>query len=155
MGEKMIARFAPLRPVVFALAVAVLPCGAVDAADLTVAIANLRNDHGNVLAGLYGSADQWPDGVTVADATVTAASGTVTIVFHNLPPGVYAVSAYHDENANGIFDTNALGFPLEGFAFSNDVRPFLSAPMFEAAAIDLGTEDESITMHMQYWHAPE
>jgi uncharacterized protein (DUF2141 family) len=155
MEGEMVGRFTTPRPLALALALAALPFGGVDAADLTVTIAKIRNNHGNILAGLYGSADQWPDGTTVADATAKAASGKVTIIFHNLPPGTYAVSAFHDENANGKFDTNDLGFPLEGFAFSNDVKPFLSAPMFEAAAIDVGATSKSITMRMQYWRRPE
>jgi uncharacterized protein (DUF2141 family) len=151
----MVVRFATPRALALALAFATLPLASVDAADLTVTITKIRNGHGNILAGLYGNADQWPDGMTVADATAKAASGKVTIIFRDLSPGTYAVSAFHDENANGKFDTNAFGFPLEGFAFSNNVRPFLSAPMFEAAAIDLGTTNKSIAMRMQYWHASE
>ena len=117
----MVVRFATPRPLALALAFATLPLASVDAADLTVTITKIRNDHGNILAGLYGGADQWPDGMTVADATVKAVSGKAVIIFHDLPPGTYAVSAFHDENANGKFDTNTLGFPLEGFAFSNNV----------------------------------
>ena len=62
-----------------------------------------------------------------------------SVVFkYDLPPGVYAVNAFHDENNNGKFATNFIGLPLEGYGFSNDVRPnLLSAPSFNKAAFEL------------------
>src|SRR3954470_16244540 len=32
-----------------------------------------------------------------------------------LPPGVYAVAVYHDQNDNHDFDRSAIGLPVEGF----------------------------------------
>ena len=43
-------------------------------------------------------------------------------MFDNLPPGTYAVGAYHDENNNDHMDTDFLGLPSEGYALSNGVR---------------------------------
>jgi uncharacterized protein (DUF2141 family) len=129
-------------------------CGSVvvaQAADLTVIIEGMHTSDGDVLVGVYGKAEDWPDGKTVAEGKAKAAP-TVRFTFTDLPPGPYAVSAFHDENGNGKFDTNEVGFPLEGFAFSNDVHPFLSAPMFEAAAFDLDAKGTTVTLHMQYWH---
>jgi uncharacterized protein (DUF2141 family) len=120
------------------------------AATLVVVVAGVRNSHGNVEIGVYSDAKEWPDGKTVVEGRLAAAP-EVRFTFPNLAPGDYAVSGFHDENANGKFDTNAVGFPLEGFAFSNDLKPFLSAPMFEAAAVTLGEGETTITIHMQYW----
>src|SRR5260221_10400043 len=41
------------------------------------------------------------------------------------------------------FDQNFLGLPLEGYAFSQNVRPFLSAPRFDAAAVELRSEEHT------------
>ncbi len=76
--------------------------------------------------------------------------GEVEAVFTNLPPGTYAVAAYHDENANGEFDQGFLGFPLEGYGFSNDARGFLSAPSFSSAAVILGKDGETIRLRLSY-----
>lgn len=120
------------------------------AADLTVVVEGVRNDSGDVLLSVYGSQNQWPDGNAVADETEAASRGRVTFTIKDLSPGTYAISAFHDENGNGKLDMNFFGFPLEGFAFSNDARPVLSAPSFRAAAVRLGDGDQTISMHMQY-----
>jgi len=49
-----------------------------------------------------------------------------------VPAGEYAIALYHDENNNGKCDRNFFGIPKEGFAFSNNVKPFLSAPSFKS-----------------------
>jgi uncharacterized protein (DUF2141 family) len=41
----------------------------------------------------------------------------------NLPPGRYAAFAFHDGNGNGKVDANFVGVPIEGFGFSNNIRP--------------------------------
>jgi len=124
------------------------------AADLVVVIDGVRNDKGNVEATLYASAAEWPDGKPAADFQVEAKSGEVILTFRDVAPGTYAITAFHDENRNGKLDTNIFGFPLEGFAFSNDVHPFLASPAFKAAAFPVGTGAATITIHMQYLSRP-
>jgi uncharacterized protein (DUF2141 family) len=119
-------------------------------AELIVVIDGVRNDKGDVIVSVYASPKQWPDGNSVADLKEEARLGSLTFRVHDLPPGTYGVTAFHDENRNGKLDTNFFGFPLEGFAFSNDVHPILSSPSFKAVSIQLGESDETITMHMQY-----
>jgi uncharacterized protein (DUF2141 family) len=120
------------------------------AADLVVVIDGVRNDKGDVEATLYGSAAEWPDGRAVADLQEDAKRGEVVLTFRDLAPGTYAITAFHDENRNGKLDTNFFGYPLEGFAFSNDVHPILASPAFKAAAFPVGTGAATITIHMQY-----
>jgi uncharacterized protein (DUF2141 family) len=124
------------------------------AADLIVVVDGVRNEKGDIEATLYASAAEWPDGKPVADVQVDAKPGQVTLKFPSVPAGTYAVAAFHDENRNGKLDTNVFGFPLEGFAFSNDVHPFLSSPAFTAAAFPIGTGAVTITIHMQYLSGP-
>jgi len=107
------------------------------AAELTVIVDNVRNDKGFVRLSVYASADEWPDKSTKNhDQVKPAKAGPVAFKF-NLPSGVYAVNAFHDENGNGKFDTNILGMPKEGYGFSNDVRPTYKAPSFESCAFRL------------------
>jgi uncharacterized protein (DUF2141 family) len=58
-------------------------------------------------------------------------------VFEGLPPGRYAVAAYHDVDGNGRLDTRMLGLPSEPYGFSNDVGR-LGPPDFEAALVAVG-----------------
>jgi uncharacterized protein (DUF2141 family) len=118
--------------------------------ELVVVVDGIRNDKGDIEVTVYDRPEQWPSGRSVADVKEDARQGSVTVTIRDLPPGTYGITAFHDENSNGKLDTNFFGFPLEGFAFSNNVHPFLTSPAFKAVAIQLGTSNETITMHMQY-----
>lgn len=48
-----------------------------------------------------------------------------------LAPGDWAVALTQDTNNNDKLDKNLLGIPTEPYAFSNNVRPHLSASSFE------------------------
>jgi uncharacterized protein (DUF2141 family) len=119
-------------------------------AELAIVVDGVRNDKGDIIVSVYSSPKQWPNGKSVVDLKEQAKLGSVTFKVHDLPAGTYGITAFHDENRNGKLDTNFFGFPLEGFAFSNDVHPLVSSPSFRSVAIELGSSDETITMHMQY-----
>ena len=50
---------------------------------------------------------------------------TATCKIDHLKPGQYSAFIVHDRNQNGKMDSNFVGYPLEPFAFSNDIRPQL------------------------------
>ena len=81
---------------------------------------------------------------------VRRASEPISVVFDNLPPGTYAVGAFHDENANDHLDTNFLGLPEEGYALSNGVRAVTSKPTFQQAAFTVGDQGAAIALHIRY-----
>lgn len=121
------------------------------AAPLTVTVDNLRSAKGDVRLSVFASAAEWPDNSAAANDKVEPAQ-IGGVVFHfDLPPGTYAIACFHDENANGKFDQNFLGIPLEGYGFSNNLHPFLSAPTFDAASFVLPAEGTALTIHMIYW----
>jgi uncharacterized protein (DUF2141 family) len=72
------------------------------------------------------------------------------IDFTSIPPGKYALVCYHDENNNGKFDETILGMPKEGYCFSNNVKPTLSAPNFSQCAFDYKGGDQSLSITMIY-----
>jgi uncharacterized protein (DUF2141 family) len=53
--------------------------------------------------------------------------------FKKIPPGIYAISAFHDENSNEELDTNFLGIPTESWVTSRDASAVLGPPSFDAA----------------------
>lgn len=71
-------------------------------------------------------------------ASVPAQAGETTVVVKDVPPGTWAVLAYHDENANGELDRNLVGIPKERYGFSRDARSKFGPPRFEDAVIELG-----------------
>lgn len=140
------------------------------AATLTVTVLGLRSNAGELLIGVYDSADGFrsaladsatksallPEKWRVVGASLRAKVGSQSIAFKELPPGRYAIIVFHDENDNGLLDENAMGVPVEGYGFSNDAQGFLSAPSFNAAAITLQPSDEIIdaSISLIYPRAP-
>jgi uncharacterized protein (DUF2141 family) len=132
----------------FALA---LRAGAAMAADVTVTVDQIESAQGKVYVTLWGSKETWlDDQKSLQNIGQPAAVGSVTFVMHDVAPGRYAIATFHDENGNGQMDFNFIGYPTEGYAFSHDIRPFLSAPSFDSCAFDVGIDDAAVTIHMVY-----
>ena len=107
------------------------------AATLTVEVTNARSEQGFVSAALYQGAARWLENGAALRAERAAAGAKVVFVFSNLPPGRYAVSAYHDENGNSQLDRSLIGMPTERYGMSRDARGTIGPPTFDAAAFDL------------------
>jgi uncharacterized protein (DUF2141 family) len=75
--------------------------------------------------------------------------GKCELVLRNLAPGKYGVIVFQDLNGNGDLDTNLLGVPIEPYGFSNDAAGVMGPPDFQATAVDLGTGDRAITIHLR------
>ena len=104
---------------------------------LTVIIPNTKNTSGKIQIGLFNNAKDFPkNNRQYKTVTIHAAKGA-TYTFKNLPAGEYGVAVMHDENSNGKCDMNALGIPKEGYGFSNNVKPKLSAPSFAVVKFQL------------------
>ena len=104
---------------------------------IEITMTGLRNANGTVAMGLYNDPARWPqpDGAAMT-CRVPIVGNQATCGFENVHPGTdYAVAASHDENNNGHFDTNVLGAPLEGFAFTNDAQPLLAPPSFDECRV--------------------
>ena len=133
------------------------------ASELRVTISGVRSDAGELLIGVYGSAEGFgnaianaatrglvPDQTRLVGMAIRATHGAQQAVFAQLQPGRYAIIVIHDENDNGRLDENALGVPIEGYGFSNDAQGFLSAPSFDAAAITIDSTDQSVAISLRY-----
>jgi uncharacterized protein (DUF2141 family) len=117
-----------------------------------IEILNIKNSVGTVDCALFDSPEGFPRevlhsarGVVVLKIRDTKA----TCNFEGIAPGTYAIAVIHDQDMNGKLDTNALGIPTEGYAFSNDVHATLHAPSFSAAKFeyDGGRLDLTISLH--------
>ena len=103
---------------------------------LEVSVENIRNLDGNIRVGLFASEDTFLKDA-VEGKVVKVSGKAVTVVFENIKPGDYAISAIHDENANGDLDSNVFGMPKEGFAFGNNSMGMFGPPSFEKAKISV------------------
>ena len=123
----------------------------VRAADVTVTVDQIESTDGLVYITLWGSKDTWlDDKKSLQNIGQPAKVGAMTFVLHDVAPGRYAIATFHDANDNGRMDFNFIGYPIEGYAFSQDIRPFLSAPSFDSCAFDIGVDDAALTIHMVY-----
>ncbi len=73
---------------------------------------------------------------------------SLTATAENLPQGDYAIAVYQDINDNKKIDKNILGIPTEPFAFSNNVRPIVSAPTFKQCKVLLTKPEQSISIKL-------
>lgn len=123
------------------------------AADLTVVIKGVRNDAGQIELCLWEGPQDFPKCAKRSPAErrhIPPSAGDVTVTFPGLKPGRYAVSAFHDEKKIGRIETDFLGRPETGIAFSRDAEGFLGPPDFDDAAVTLNEPNGTIAMTMRY-----
>jgi uncharacterized protein (DUF2141 family) len=65
-------------------------------------------------------------------------------------PGIYAATAYHDENGNGKFDKNWAGLPVEGSGVSNNPTIFLTPPSHDQAAFAVSNGRTQVEIVLKY-----
>lgn len=119
---------------------------------VSLTIQNVRSSAGQVAAVVFGDdAKRYlkPHGEleTIHDP---ATPGVTTLCFWLPKAGDYALFVYHDANGNNDIDTGLLGIPKEGYAFSNNVRPKLSAPSFKSTHFTAGPGETSLTVMLHY-----
>jgi uncharacterized protein (DUF2141 family) len=117
---------------------------------LTVHIENVSSRGGIVRIGLY-DADHYPNDNSkpTAAADVPAIAGEMIITLSDIQPGIYAIEAFQDINANGKMDMSLVGLPLEPFGFSRDARPRFHKPRFSFVSFALVSGENSQTLHLQ------
>ena len=121
-----------------------------EAVTVTVRILDVRPGKGGVVhAALHAAPGEGFPGPTVTGNLDATPSAPETVVAFHVAPGTYAAAVYHDANANGRMDTNALGIPREGYGVSNNPRPRFRAPRFSEAQVRI-TRDTTLTLRMAY-----
>ncbi len=122
------------------------------AATVTITVTDLRSHKGQLIFGIFRSADGFPTtqeksvNWQVKPADAKALTFTAT-----LPPGKYAASVLHDENSNGKMDKNFAGVPVEGYGVTNNPKPVLRAATFQEALFELPPDGRALTISVQYF----
>jgi len=139
-----------MRRYILALAAPLLVAGAQPPTVLKVEVEKLRNGRGLVHACLTRDPAHFPDcrgDPTAFKQTISAKASELR--FTGYTPGFYALTLFHDENANDRLDT-LLGVPREGFGFSRNPVIRISAPSFDKVRIDLEPGVTTTPVRMQY-----
>lgn len=135
----------PIPALTLALA---LGAGAAQAGDLAIRIDDVKTAQGQMMVALYDSAAGFLKR-GVATGAAPAAAGSTTVVFKDVPPGDYGIALYHDANGNGKMDRNALGLPLEDYAFSNNALGNMGPPSFEQAKFSVPQAGAAVTISLR------
>ena len=131
-----------------------MPCNATSQNPrIMVHVVGARSGKGEVAVTLYGSQ---PDrflasGGSIARQRVPLNGATqLEACFAISGSGTYAVSIYHDENADHHFNRSLLGLPEEGYGFSNDAPTPLRAPTLREAGFHAGPGLTEVTVSLRY-----
>ena len=124
-----------------ALAAAVSLTGvSAQAADLRLTL-RTEGAGGSIAVAVYANAaDFRASRNPVMTRMVAAGEGTTSVILTGLPPGRYAVGAFHDADGNGELTLWPVGLPREAYGFSRNARGRFGPPAFDAAAFDLPAE---------------
>lgn len=117
----------------------------VETCTVTVQLEGLGSDQGDLQVALYSSEDSWLGKPFMAES-VKIVDGTATVVFSNVPFGIYAISSVHDEDSNGKLNTGLMGIPSEPYANSRGAKGRFGPPKWEDAkfSLDAPTATETI-----------
>jgi uncharacterized protein (DUF2141 family) len=118
------------------------------AATLDVTVAGVRNDKGIVLVAVCPEAQFLRD-TCAYRGRVPARLGEV-VVRVDVPPGIYAVQAYHSEDGSGRLRRSFLGVPRGGIGFSRDAKFHYGPPSFADAAVRVGPDGGHVRLTLRY-----
>jgi uncharacterized protein (DUF2141 family) len=106
--------------------------------ELRIVVSGLRNHQGSVICSLWAGANSdefTKTGTQERTLSVPIHDRQAVCEFKALPAGAYAATVFHDENGDGKFNRR-FGYPLEGYGFTNNVRPMVKAPSFDECKIE-------------------
>jgi uncharacterized protein (DUF2141 family) len=115
---------------------------------ITLSVEGLRNSRGTLAIALHNEASAFPDGDSYISKEISLnSSGSIEVVFENVPVGNYAIAIMHDENNNSDLDFNEYGMPLEGYGFSNEAIGEMGPPDYDQASFSADNDTNlSVTL---------
>lgn len=117
-------------------------------ANLSVIVIVIDEVVGEVRVALYNKAEGFAEDNSMYRHIVERVTDhQVTIQFKDLTHGDYAIALSHDANMDEEFNFNMIGLPLEGYGFSNNIKPIFKAPSFDKTKFEL-VEDKQIEIKL-------
>lgn len=116
---------------------------------LSVNLAQIKNDKGNLFVELYADQATFRKSAkALRIIKVAATPGTATVTFDNLATGSYAVLTYHDEDGNNTMNKRFGMIPTEGYGLSNNPK-VMGPPAFKDSQFEVTTDTE-ININLNY-----
>ncbi len=116
---------------------------------IVIRVTELRNDEGRLVCGLFVE-ENWLGAGAVSGEGGEIEEGIALCRFHDVEPGTYAISTFHDENHNGRLDTGFMRIPKEGTAASNNAYRKFGPPRYRDAKFDYDGGVLELETEMRY-----
>lgn len=118
---------------------------------LTIDFEQIRNDKGEMSVTIYEDKEHWldEDVPRLIFPKDNLSDGKMTVKINLEKPGKYAIAVLDDEDMDGKMNHNFIGYPKEGFGFSNNIHVWLSRPKFDECVLDI-KNDTTIQISLQY-----
>jgi uncharacterized protein (DUF2141 family) len=118
--------------------------------ELTLQIVGMKNASGYVNISIADSeAGFLEKDKAYAQIRTRVTGAEVSVVLKGMPRRDYAVSVFHDENANGTLDKNMRGIPKEPYGFSNNARGKFGPPSYLVSRFTLQSDALTIKIMVQ------
>lgn len=133
------------------LAIALLLTSLQYSGELDLQVLGAKSDNGVVRILLFDSKKGYPDQVELAvrSFSLPLSKRKCRIKISDLKPGKYAIAVFHDEDGNGRVTTNPLGYPIEKYGFSNNVKAYFGPPDYEKTVFELKDDPIAIVIHLR------
>jgi len=127
---------------------AAAPASAQPPGSVVVRLENVRSSQGHVRVELCTSGTFLTDNC-IFGGEAPAHEGETIVTLTDVPPGVYAVQAFHDENDDHKVNRGLFGIPREDIGFSRDAPLGLHGPKFTKAAFNHIADDQFVTIRLR------
>ncbi|MRR55194.1 MAG: DUF2141 domain-containing protein [Deltaproteobacteria bacterium] len=119
---------------------------------LVVEITGFRNSDGQVGVLLFPGEEGFPMDHRQAVKKIFAGidRNASRVRFENIPYGIYGVSVFHDENADGKLKKNFFGIPREGIGVSRNPAIRFGPPRFKEANFTLDSNEQRLAITIRY-----
>lgn len=119
--------------------------------EIVVRIVNVKESVGLMTVELYRND---PDGFLNKRGRefrmrFAARAPATEVCVHAPSAGLWAMVAYHDENANTKFDKGALGLPVEPYGVSQNPKIRLAPPPIEKALFEVAESGASVEIKLK------
>ncbi len=126
--------------------------GPASATWINLAIEGVRSGEGLVAVTLYPDNNRrfLVKNGSLYVVRVDARAGTTHACVFVPAPGVYAIAIYHDADSNRKLNRTGIGFPAEGYGFSNNPTTLAGLPAFRAVRLNIARAGLNSRISMKY-----
>jgi len=123
------------------------------AATLSVHFIGLKSSQGAVMVAVFNSEAAYENSGTASEAATRSLKleikdGAAIATLEGIPPGQYAIKAFHDLNGDAKLNTNLFGIPTEPVGFSNDAPVHMHAPFWKETVFVVHAGENAISIHL-------